>query len=156
MKTPRSFWPLGITTAFILFIAGTATMIALACRSNTDLVARDYYEQEIRYQSRIDALKRTQDLSPEAGIAYEATSDSIRITLPAEQARPDIQGRIELYRPSAAGMDQQLPLQLDTTGAQTLNAAPLQSGLWRVKIFWAFGGQDYSADQQIVVRPKRT
>ena len=156
MKTPRSFWPIGIISAFALFIAGTATMIVLACRSNTDLVAHDYYEQEIRYQSHMDAVKRTQDLSSKAGIAYEAASDSVRISLPREHALASPQGHIELYRPSAAGLDRQFPLQLDATGGQTLSAAKLQSGLWKVKVFWAVGGEEYSADQSVVVRPKHS
>jgi nitrogen fixation protein FixH len=156
MKTPRSFWPLGIIAAFVLFIAGIATMMVLACRSNGDLVSRDYYEQEIRYQSHMDALKRTQDLSSKAGIAYEAASDSVRITLPPEHARAGTRGRIELYRPSAAGLDRTFQLQLDSTGVQTLDAANLRDGLWKVKVFWAFGGQEFSADQNVVVRPKHS
>ena len=149
MKTNRNFWPLGIIAVFLCFAAGMTTMVVLACRSNTDLVSHDYYEQEIRFQGRIDSLNRTKGLH--ASARYDVAGKSLLITLPAEHADKAVSGQIQLYRPAAAGLDQQFKLEPDAKGRQTLDLAALQNGLWKVRIAWTVSGQDYFLEQKIVV-----
>lgn len=149
MKTNRNFWPLGIIAVFLCFAAGMTTMVVLACRSNTDLVSHDYYEQEIRFQGRIDSLNRTKGLH--ASASYDAAAKRLIITLPAEHADKAVSGQIQLYRPAAAGLDQQFKLEPDAKGRQTLDLAALQNGLWKVRIAWTVAGQDYFLEQKIVV-----
>ena len=45
-------------------------------------------------------------------------------------------GSIELYRPSAAGMDRAVRLEPDANGVQRLDAAGLAPGLWQVRVSW--------------------
>ena len=149
MKSIRNLWPYAIIGTFILFIAGMGTMVVMACRSNTDLVSHDYYEQELRFQGRIDSLGRTHSLGATA--RYDAVSHRIVITLPAAHAGKSVDGKIQLYRPSAAGMDRQFKLAPDDKGMQTLDAADLKNGLWKIRVAWNVAGQDYFLDQKIIV-----
>ena len=149
MKTPRTFWPYAIIVVFTCFTAGMATMVVLAFHSNTDLVSRDYYEQELRFQGRIDSLDRTKSLH--ASAKYNADTKQVVITLPAEHAGKNVEGKIQVYRPSAEGLDRDFQLAPDNKGNQTLDVATLQNGLWRIRVAWTVAGQDYFLEQKLII-----
>lgn len=151
MKPPRNFWPLGILAAFGLFVPAMACLIVMAVTHREQLVSADYYEQEIRYQGQIDRLRRTQDLGAQAAVTYDQTSRRIAVVLPAEHARGEIQGRIQLYRPSEAGLDRQVELAVNADGAQSLDAHDLRPGLWKVRVSWKLAGREYFLDQSVVI-----
>jgi len=152
MKPIRNPWPLGVLLAFLIFTSGTATLVVLACSHKTDLVSADYYEQEIKYQGQLDRMERAQRLDQQASVSFDAGLKQIIISLPPEHARHNATGSIVLYRPSAAGLDRRLKLELDATGLQTINAAALRSGLWKVKVLWSVGSQEYFIDQSVNVK----
>ena len=149
MKPPRNFWPFGIITAFAFFIVGTILLIAISISNRTDLLAADYYEQEIRYQGQMDRLSRAQNLPAKATAAYDNARRAITVSLPPDHA--SAQGDIHLYRPSAAGLDQRVELKLDTRGSQTLDATNLRPGLWKVKVAWTVAGHDYAIEETVIV-----
>jgi hypothetical protein len=154
MSTSRNLWPLGIITAVALFIAGTVGLIVMACSQKVDLVRADYYEQELKFQGQIDRVARTGLTASQASIAYDASGKYITVSLPADQARREVSGSIELYRPSAAGMDRAVRLEPDANGIQRLDARGLASGLWRVRVSWTAEAQSYYLEQKVVVGPK--
>jgi len=149
MKQPRNLWPLGIILTFVIFISGTIGLVVMACLHSTELVNANYYDQEIKYQSRIDRETRAQQLGAKA--AYDAAARKIVISLPAAQAAKSATGQIQLYRPSAAGLDQQFKLEPAASGVQMLDAAGLQPGLWKIRVSWTVEGRDYFLDQKIVI-----
>ena len=149
MKPSRNYWPFGIATAFGFFILGTIALIVIAVGNSTELVAADYYEQELRFQGQLDRVKRVQNLPVKVTVNYDAATCAIRISLPADHA--SAQGDIHLYRPSTAGLDQCANLQLDANGTQSVGAAKLRPGLWKVKVRWTAGGQDYALEETVVV-----
>jgi hypothetical protein len=150
----RNLWPLGIILTLVTFFAGTVGLVVLACSQRADLVSPDYYEKEIKFQGQIDRAERTHRAASQASVAYEAAGKCITVSLPAEQAGREISGRIELYRPSAAGLDRALKLAPDGKGVQRLDAAGLAPGLWKVRVSWTFERQDYFLDQKVVVGAK--
>lgn len=144
-------WPYAIIAAFALFIAGTITLIVVASADRSDLVAADYYEQEIRYQGRVDQLRRTLPWESKIAVAFDPGSRSVRIALPREHAALGAQGRAELYRPSGAGEDRTVPLALDAEGRQEIPGTALATGRWRVRLHWQVGGDTFFADRDLVV-----
>jgi nitrogen fixation protein FixH len=154
MKHPFNPWPLGIVLAFAVFIAGTACLVVLACSGRSDLVRVDYYEQEVLHQEQMDRVERTRRIAPDARVTYDATRGRLEVRLPAAQAQRNPTGRIQLYRPSAANLDRTFPLELDVIGQQSVEAADLPSGLWRVQVSWTVDEEEFYYDQRLVVDPK--
>jgi nitrogen fixation protein FixH len=151
IKHARSLWPYAIIAAFVIFISGTIGLIVLACAHRTELVSADYYEQEIKFQNRLDQMRRTAELSVPGAVAYDIGKQRIRICLPAGQSREAVSGRIQLYRPSAAGLDRQVALTPDREGVQMVEAKDLRPGLWKVRVSWTVGDSDYFIDQKIII-----
>jgi len=135
MKTSRNLWPLGITLLLVAFFCGIMTLVVIATSSHTELVSENYYEQEIQYQHRIDGLARAREAG--ASLAYDAAERRIVVSLGRNAAKPDAPAQVELYRPSAAGLDQVLPLLPGPDGAQVADAGNLQPGPWKVRASWA-------------------
>ena len=147
----RNLWPLGLLAAFGLFISGTIALIVLSARTQTDLVSPDYYERELRYQEDIDRRTRTQALEGQVRVRYDADRRQLTLALPAAHAAKRVEGEIQLYRPSAAGLDRRVPLEVDSHGQQTLDATTLSDGFWRVRVTWRVGGEEFSFDEKVIV-----
>jgi nitrogen fixation protein FixH len=154
MATSRNLWPLGVILTLVGFFAGTVGLVVMACSQRVDLVSPDYYERELKFQGRIDQVERTHRAARQASVAFDAAGKCITVSLPADQAGHEISGRIELYRPSAAGMDRAVKLAPDVKGVQRLDAAGLAPGLWKVRVSWTFERQDYFLDEKVVVGAK--
>lgn len=144
-------WPWSIIGFFAVAIVAAVSWVVFCLGHGTDLVATDYYEQEMEYQNQLDRLERTRELSGRASIHYEAEGGFIRIQLPPEQAVLQPDGVIHLYRPSQADLDQTVPLQVTTVGEQRLDARSLTPGLWDVRVQWIAKGESFFVNQRIQV-----
>ena len=153
MKTTRNLWPYGIIIAFVLFLSGTASLIVIAATHPQSLVSGNYYEQEIKYQGRIDGTARARQSG--AAVNFDAATRRLVISLPATQTGRDLSGQIELYRPSAAGLDRQYKLQPDAEGRQSLDLAALPEGPWEIRVSWNASGQDFFLDRKIVIKKQQ-
>jgi nitrogen fixation protein FixH len=60
-------------------------------------------------------------------------------------------GQIQLYRPSAINLDRTLKLDLDSHGIQTIDAASLRPGLWKVRVSWSVDNRQFFIDQKVVI-----
>ncbi len=152
MTPKRNFWPLGIILACALFVTGLAVMVFIACTHSSELVSDNYYEQEVKYQTRLDQLNRTAQLNEQVKVAFDHGAKRISISLPTGPAAANASGRIQLYRPSAAGLDREVKLELDASGSQSVDATALEPGLWKIRIHWTAGQQEFFADKSVVVK----
>ena len=67
-------WGYKILTVYIIFIAGILLLVFKSSTQNQDLVTKDYYEQELKYQQVIDATERANALSSEVKFQGESPS----------------------------------------------------------------------------------
>ncbi len=153
MKPPRNLWPVGVTLTLVIFFLGIVGLVVLACSHRNDLVSANYYDDEVLFQKQIDRSSRALQ-QRSAHVAYDPISRQLFISLPTHTTANKVQGRIRLYRPSEAGLDRELELRVDVAGGQLIDVAELKSGLWRVKVDWTVGGEDYFLDQRVVIPRK--
>jgi hypothetical protein len=149
MKPARNFWPVGIIVFFTTFFIGMAVVIVIASFHRDTLVSDNYYEQELKFQDQIDATARAEKCG--AKIEFDSAGRKIFLTLPAEQAKQIVGGKITLYRANAAELDRQFPLELRGDGTQALDVSKFASGPWRVRVRWNVSGQDYFLEKKIVI-----
>src|ERR1044071_4189553 len=147
MKTEKNYWPLGIILGSFLFVGIFAAFVVIACMHKSELVSENYYDQEIKFQKRIDSTSRALQLTPIFAV-YNLGTKILTITLPHEHAGQKITGEIVLYRPSAAGQDRRVALAPDASGNQIVNVADAAHGLWRIRVQWNVAGLDYYFDQK--------
>lgn len=148
---PRRFnpWPYAVIGVFVVFILATVGLIVLASSNRMELVASDYYEQELRYQRQMEKISRTRALGSKASIALDAGRKQIVIAVPAEHVSQLADGSIQLYRPSAAGLDRRVNLELTPEGRQLVDVSAMPHGLWKVRVQWKFGGDEFFLDESV-------
>lgn len=153
MTTSRriNWWPISIVSFFSVAILGCVTFVTFCSRHPADLISPNYYEDEVQYQGQIDRLHQTQERAASASVAYDKATRRITVSVPTEMAAAHPTGQIQLYRPSALNQDQVLELQLDAQGHQTIDAAKLLPGLWKVRVSWKVAERQFLIDQKVVV-----
>lgn len=137
-------WPWAIGLIMVSVLAGVIAFSARSIRSGVDLVAPDYYAQEIRHQDRIEAAQRALALGTNAVVTWESGQLLVSIAGAAGAT-----GTVTFYRPADSTLDRQLPLTLDESGRQNSPVA-LAPGLWRVRTAWYQSGQEYYLEHAIV------
>ena len=146
----RNPWPIAIVAWFIGFALCLAVFIVWAARQRQDLVAANYYENEIRYQQQLDRMNRSQSFDAEAVVTYDPAQRRIVIALPAAQSL-GATGSIHLYRPSDARLDRDVPLAVNVEGVQHLAAGELRAGCWKVRVQWSSGGKDFFVERVVLI-----
>jgi hypothetical protein len=140
-----------VVGACAFFISAMLGFVAFSFSQRVDLVSRDYYRREIEHQRQIERVRRTGSL-PE-GIAWELRQEGDRLVLAFPQARVGraVRGHIHFYRPANASLDRRWPIALDADGLQRLSLVQFESGLWRVKIDWWLGDEEYYSEFVLMV-----
>lgn len=148
--TPKRLdpWPVSIIAFFAVAITGCVVFVAFCNLNRTDLVAKDYYEQEIRYQAQMEKAVRGRAVAGSSeAITLDAANSMIRIAVPQTHARAT--GSVHLYRPSAASMDLSLPLALNDGGFQLIPTDKLAPGLWQVKVSWRVDQDEFYLERRL-------
>jgi len=84
-------------------------------------------------------------------VTYDVATRRIAVSLPQITAGSNPVGTIQLYRPSAANLDRELALKVDSQGCQTIEGGSLLPGLWKVRVSWTANSRDFFVDEKLVV-----
>lgn len=150
MTGMKNIWSIGLILFFVVFISGMVGFVVWSTHQREDLVAADYYDQEIGYQQRIEAGARAAAAGLKLSVRYDVVDAILRLTFAQPAALQASTGTVALYRPSDASLDRVFAFDPDSAGAQSIPAA-LAPGLWRVKLEWQQAGQTYYAEEAVVV-----
>lgn len=150
----RSLWPYAIIAWFAIFITAMVSWAVVATHNNMDLVRKDYYEEELRFQKQMDRVSRTAQLRNDISVTVDAGAQSLLFKLPADQANSQPTGQIHLYRPSDASLDQTIPLQVNESGMQRLDTSRLKGGLWKMRTTWKIGNDEFFYEKTLVIGSK--
>lgn len=133
-------WGWKIALVYIGFVGLIVTLVFKSVHQHVDLVAPDYYAQEIAYQKVIDAGKNQSALS--APVQVYANSEHVSFEFPKEFATQQIAGSIQFYAPANAQMDKRFTLALADNKFEVARAA-LGNTNYQVKISWDADGKKY-------------
>ena len=141
-------WGMGIFAAYVVFMIIVLGTVAFTTTVDVNLVADDYYEQELKYQNEIDKKERTNQLAEQ--VAIKLQNENLKISYPKLFAS-NISGKINFYRPSDQKLDFALDIKTDTTGLQFVPIQKLAKGFWKIKVDWLYSGKEYLNEKNIVI-----
>ncbi len=118
-------------TGFALLIA---TMVSLSISQKVDLVSKDYYEQELQFQNKINLMDRTKLLSEQ--LSWQVQNDELVLDFPDQFKGQQTSGKVFFFRPSDAVLDKNFELQTDTLNTKRMSIKKLKSGLYKIQINW--------------------
>jgi len=142
-------WGHKITLVFIAFVGLMVFMVYQSFQVNIDLVAEDYYQQELEYQQKIDKIKNTQQLSQNISLAQD--NHQLIVQFP-DLFEKELDGNISLFRPSDARFDVNTKITLDQNHRQSISTAEMAKGYYKVKMDWKDGDKAYYHEESIYIR----
>lgn len=149
-SSKSSFWPYGIIGTFVVFIASLAIFVSFAVANDVELVAKDYYQQEIEYGAQMERLRRTQALAESPQIELSPNGQTVLVGLPAAHRTSEIKGSVQFYFPADVNGDHSAPLQLSVDGTQEFEINHLPTGRCRVKLRWTFEAEEYYHEETLL------
>ncbi|OZA73450.1 MAG: endopeptidase La [Thiotrichales bacterium 39-47-5] len=87
-------WGNKLIIVFILFACIIGTMVYKAINTKVELVSKDYYKDELRYQDRIDGRNNAEKIGK---VAVTQDAESVAIALPAEMKGIAVTGEAWFY-----------------------------------------------------------
>lgn len=119
-------WSTKIAMLYIGFAIMILGLAFASAQQDFQLVHKDYYAQELAYESRIQAIKNAK-ANP---TLIEYKYPEMQLTFPEKVAAI----QVHLYRPSDAKLDQKLNLEVEDR--ETLDLSELAAGRWQMRLTW--------------------
>jgi len=129
-----------VAVVFIIFMGFVISIVVYTAFLGTDLVAEDYYQQEVNYQGIIDAKNNSVEIKKQLSIKQNETS--ITILFPKVSYGSDMKGTVHFYHPKSSKFDFEKPLKL-VGGNQVFNKSNLLKGNYIIKFQWDMNGEKY-------------
>jgi len=131
----NSKWGYGVYVLFIGFVLFILTLIIYVSSQDMQIVEADYYKKAYKYQDHINNKKNSRQLAVDVKIEYDPAKDKILILFP--NSTSDLEGKIQLFRPSDIRLDRKFTIEVDSLGIQEINVENFIAGLWKIKIDWS-------------------
>jgi hypothetical protein len=142
-------WGYKLILVYSIFVIGILWMVFRASSQKVDLVTKDYYEQELVYQRKIDESARAAKLT--SGVVCAVTNSQLHIQFPAEMASGKLDAVVLLYCPSDNAKDITRSY-TSTNGELLFDLPPAYKGAFDVKLNWKYNGESYYNEQKIFLQ----
>ena len=141
-------WGKKILFVYLFFVAGIVYLVIRSMGENQDLVTRDYYEQELRFQDRINQTHSADSINNAVVVTH--VKDSIKLLFSDVFSQERITGSVWVYCPNDEKKD--IKQQFVLSGGQRLFSLPYTSnGNRYVKVNWMSKGKEFYKEQQLFI-----
>ena len=135
-------WPKLIILAYATFIGGMIFMVTQSFKQNTELEYEDYYQREVNYQEKIDAIQRVKKLKQKPELTV--INDTLHLDIPAHLTGFE-RGDWYFYHITQKSGDRKVSLKAPKDAFPLNN---LQAGKYRIEVDWASGNERYFYEEE--------
>ena len=129
-----------------LFVLGMMVLVFKSTQQKYDLVQKDYYAEELKYQNVIDASQHAKDLGGELLTSRQA--GHLMVTLPTGFKNANVKGSAHLYY--AADENKDIAKEFETTnGLFKIELLSKMTGAYMLKLNVEMKGEQYYYEQRI-------
>ncbi|MEE9554983.1 MAG: FixH family protein [candidate division Zixibacteria bacterium] len=147
----KKSWGTAIAVLFGSFAVFILALVGFASLQRFNLVEINYYEQELKYQEKIDKLNRTHAIPDGITLFHNQRTGILSVIFDFDDSTSTIDGTITFFRPSDSALDFIVPVKPEESGIQSINITGLANGLWRIKVDWRVAGEDYYFEDILVI-----
>jgi FixH len=142
-------WGNKLLMTFIVFGAGMFYLVYRSMNTNFELVEKDYYKSELRYQEVIDGSNRANALS--TAVNLQQTDNGIILQMPEELKSKVISGDILFYCSYDSKKDRKFQLKISSDGTQLFPSESITPGNYVVKVSWISDKQNYYTEKKLTI-----
>lgn len=137
-----------ITILYLSFVGLILTLVFMCFRQNVELVSKDYYAQEIKFQDKINAINNEKDLA--GSINHSVNGKEIALTIDSTLVSEDFEGTVTFFRPSDSSKDFQVKMNF-TNNEQVINGNELIHGTYKLQLSWVSNKTKYFKEEVIFI-----
>lgn len=139
-------WGNTLIVVFVVFGLLIGTAVYKAYHTQTDLVSKEYYKEELRYQDKLDGIVHANKLS---SVIVTENGQNVSVRFPKEIADKKITGQIHFYCVTDASKDRKIAIDANVQGQQVIALSSLFKVAYQVKINWQVDTTNYYSEQII-------
>ena len=139
-------WGYKITIGFSAFVLLIGFLVYKAMNTEFDLVTKDYYKEELKYQDKLDAIKNANKISE---LEVEVLDGNVVISFPQEVKNLAIDGEAWFYCKTNASKDRKFSLKEIQGGKFSVPTSELQPERYYVKVTYTAGQTNYYSEEPI-------
>lgn len=141
-------WGYKIMLVYLFFVAGIVFLAVKSSMQKFELVQPDYYADELKYQSVIDATVRAKAIGGELVIKQEA--GKLMVQLPSGFANALVKGKAHLYY--AADITKDISKNFETSNREVMiELVSTTKGNYTLKLDLERNGVTYYYEQKIFI-----
>jgi hypothetical protein len=138
-------WGKKLIIVFMVFAAGMSYLVYRCMHVNIELVSKEYYKDELKYEDIIESTKTANALSGKVTLIQHDAM--ITVKLPTEMQNKEVTGTIWFYCAADASRDRHIPLSTGVEASQQINKKLLLPGDYSVKFDWISNNKHYHTEQ---------
>lgn len=128
---------------FMIFLGYKASNIKV------DLVTKNYYEEEMKYQDHINKVKLTDSLQQRPD--WKVANDGVLLRFPGDGSKTDLEGKVYFYCPADETKDFTYPFKTLAGQDLTIQSGKLKKGNYRMEVEWTQGKTGYFTEGVIKI-----
>lgn len=140
-------WGLKLAIVYCAFVIMIGFMVFKSALKSQELVESNYYEQELKYQDKIDGMRNAENYKKAVSISHN--NQAICLNFSTELGRPS--GSIKLFKPDNETKDLYLKIKINSTGQQIIRKSLLSKGVYLIKIQWVVNNLKFYKQYQIKI-----
>ena len=138
-------WGVGVFVLYSAFVILILFLVFKSFNTKVDLVTEDYYQQELKYQDKIDQKRNYAGL--EQALKHEVSGATIFLAFPP--GHQSAEGTVMVYRPSNKSYDKMFDIKLDENSKMIIAMENSPIGLYKLKVDWSNRDTAYYVEEDI-------
>ncbi len=143
-------WGKSITIVIVSFIAIVLGMVYVASKQTNEMIDKNYYDKEIKYQTLIDAAENLNKVSKDSLITQ--SQQSVQIKIPQALCHNFKHGKLVFLRNDDQKKDLEQAFTPDAEGLFALEKARFSKGRYKVRIEWMNENTPYYREQNLDIQ----
>jgi hypothetical protein len=141
-------WGNKLVIVFLAFAALMATLVYKAVNTKFELVTKDYYKDELRYQDKIDGVANAATVG---NISLSQDNSTISLQLPLAMQDAIAEGEAWFYCKTNAVNDKRIPLKIEN-GKYIFDKSSFPKASYELKLQLVAGGKKFFFTDFITIR----
>lgn len=141
-------WGNKLVLVFVAFVALMATLVYNAINTKFELVTKDYYKEELRYQDKIDGAANAK-VAGDIKLIQDAST--VTVQLPESLRLSTSHGEAWFYCKTDAAKDLRIPVTIED-GRYSFDKTSLSKGSYQLKLQLTNGEKQYYYKEYITVQ----
>jgi len=140
-------WGIKITILYCGFVVLILSMVFATMTYKVDLVSADYYDQELKFQDKINGIRNTDSLH--LSFKTEIAKQVVSLQYPEQWHGKKVAGRILFYRPSDSALDLSYTANQGEQGQQVFASGKFRRGTYKMLCDFQVDGRKFCYEETL-------